>query len=662
MRYSAFISYNHADRKWGDWLHRALETYRIPRHLQGRDSPVGVLGPRMPPVYQDREEMVSAADLGGSVQKALENSATLIVICSPSAVRSRWVNEEIRTFRALGRGAHIHYLIVDGEPHASHKPGLDPAYECFPPALYEQGPFDPVAADVRPGTDGKVAAKLRLIAGMLGVGYDDLRQREAQRQQRRLMAITAASLAGLLLTSALALFALVERNNAIAQRDLARQKTLTAEHTVDFVKSIFVVSDPSEALGQTITVREVLDRSARRIVDSLDNEPNVKAELITTLGDVYGGLGLFRESDQLIQRGLGIRGLDEDVQTKMLLASGKSKVRLAEYPAAIASFGDAMRRADAGRDDLEELRPLILAGLSEAQSGIGDFAAADASAARAIVQSRRSFGNADPKTARVLEASGINAIAAGDLTKANKAIEEALAIRLRSQDRLHPEITEDLNQLGSIQYLLGNTAGAETYYRQVLQRDVTVFGARHPETAITQNNLARILLERRKFQEAQALLEQAIAITKAQRDQAASQFAFLFANLALARHGLGDLPGAEALFREALVTARATRHRNLAPILTDLADTLCDARRFAEAWPLLDEAGPIMAQTYESSPWRSAWVKQVRGKCLMASGAQATGASLIRESAEAMTDRWPADSLFGAATRANMRRAGDATP
>ena len=63
MRYSAFISYNHNDRAWAEWLHRSLERYRIPKALFGRESPWGPLEQRLPPVFQDREELAASASL-----------------------------------------------------------------------------------------------------------------------------------------------------------------------------------------------------------------------------------------------------------------------------------------------------------------------------------------------------------------------------------------------------------------------------------------------------------------------------------------------------------------------------------------------------------------------------------------------------------------------
>lgn len=170
MKYSAFISYNHRDRKAARWLHQALETYRIPRNLWGRQSPLGVLGPRLPPVFQDREELAASTDLATSVVAALEESAWLIVICTPDGRRSKWVNEEIRTFTRMGRRDRILCLIAGGHPSASNMPGMDPELEAFPPALFENGASEPLGADIREGHDGRENGKLKLLAGLLGVG------------------------------------------------------------------------------------------------------------------------------------------------------------------------------------------------------------------------------------------------------------------------------------------------------------------------------------------------------------------------------------------------------------------------------------------------------------------------------------------------------------
>ena len=234
MKYSAFISYNHHDSATAIWLHRALERYSVPKRLWGRTAPWGEIGPRLPPVFRDRDELATSSDLAASVRAALAEAATLIVICSPRSAKSRWVDEEIRTFIAQGRRDYIRLIIVDGEPHAA-----DPDRECLPPALREDGGPEPLAADVRKEADGKQGAKLKILAGILGVPYDELRQREAARRQQRLLVLAAASFVGFLVMAGLTVFALFSRAEAVQQRRVAEQRTLTAERTLDFVKGMF---------------------------------------------------------------------------------------------------------------------------------------------------------------------------------------------------------------------------------------------------------------------------------------------------------------------------------------------------------------------------------------------------------------------------------------
>jgi hypothetical protein len=128
---------------------------------------------RLAPVFRDREELATATNLGETLTRALAVSAALVVICSPAAARSRWVNEEILTFKRLGREDRIFCLIVAGEPGASVRPGT-PEEECFPNALiYRTGPdgeltgerSEPIAADARPGKDSRNDARLVFFTG-----------------------------------------------------------------------------------------------------------------------------------------------------------------------------------------------------------------------------------------------------------------------------------------------------------------------------------------------------------------------------------------------------------------------------------------------------------------------------------------------------------------
>jgi hypothetical protein len=195
LKYWAFISYSHADARWGDWLHKKLETYRVPLSLVGKSSRDGRVPRRLFPIFRDREELPVSSDLGANLKNSLERSRYLIVICSPSAARSHWVNEEVRHFKSQKGEDRLLCLIVGGEPNATEKADSN-SMECFPEAVRHQvrangeigtERMEPIAADARPGGDGAKRAQLKLVAGLLGINFDELWRRERRRRIRQAM-------------------------------------------------------------------------------------------------------------------------------------------------------------------------------------------------------------------------------------------------------------------------------------------------------------------------------------------------------------------------------------------------------------------------------------------------------------------------------------------
>ena len=247
--YYAFLSYSHKDQMMVDWLHRELERFRVPRVLAGQLTPNGVIPKRLTPIFRDRHELAAADDLGEEIREALAASRYLIVLCSPDAARSRWVNAEIETFKRTRPDGCVLAAIVGGDPFASDVAGRENE-ECFPPALREKYDrrgrptgkrAEPLAADLRESGDGKRTGFLKLVAGMLEVGLDDLVQRDTTQRHRRLAYATAASIAGMAITSSLAVAAL-------QARDAARDQRREAEGLVAFM--VGDLKDKLEPIGR----------------------------------------------------------------------------------------------------------------------------------------------------------------------------------------------------------------------------------------------------------------------------------------------------------------------------------------------------------------------------------------------------------------------------
>jgi eukaryotic-like serine/threonine-protein kinase len=305
--YFAFLSYSHQDSADADWLHRELERFRVPSSLAGRPMENGATPKKLTPIFRDRHELAAAADLGAEIRSALASSQFLIVMCSPAAAKSKWTNAEIQEFKRTRPDGCVLAAIVGGEPFASDVPGREDE-ECFPPALRQKYDkrgrptgrrAEPLAADLRDGGDGRRLGFLKLVAGMLGVGLDELVQRETMRRQRRLAYIAAASLAGMAVTSTLAV-------TAIQARDEAREQRGEAEDMVGFM--LGDLRERLEPLGRLDTLDAVGARALayfeKQDKAELSDEALAQRSRALTLmgeiaqlrGDFQGALSQYREA------------------------------------------------------------------------------------------------------------------------------------------------------------------------------------------------------------------------------------------------------------------------------------------------------------------------------------------------------------------------------
>ena len=199
-KYDAFISYRHLnpDSFVAGQLHRMLETYVLPKKLQKQ------LGKkRIKRVFRDKEELPITDSLDNQIVGNLAQSEFLIVICSPRLEESIWCQREIETFVSMRGKDNVLLVLADGEPATA-----------FPKLIYD-GTVEPLAADARGKNNHEriknlKVEKLRILAQMLGVGFDDLKQRHRERKLKRI--ITAVACAAVIVFSfaALATFSAVK--------------------------------------------------------------------------------------------------------------------------------------------------------------------------------------------------------------------------------------------------------------------------------------------------------------------------------------------------------------------------------------------------------------------------------------------------------------------
>ncbi|MDX1405843.1 MAG: toll/interleukin-1 receptor domain-containing protein [Woeseiaceae bacterium] len=632
-KYRAFISYSHKDEKWASWLHRSLETFRVPKNIVGMETPMGTVPERLGKVFRDRDELASSSSLGDELTQALRDSACQIVICSPHAANSHWTNEEILTYKRLGRENRVFCLIVDGEPYASQFEETA-EFECFPNALmYQMGEdgnlterrAEPIAADARPHGDGKQNAKLKLISGMLGVGFDDLKQREQQRRQRRMALITAAATVGMVITTGLAALALIARNEAEYQRNQAEIEAETARQTTQFMVGLFEVSDPSESLGNSITAREILDKGAERIETELEDQPEIQATLMDTMGTVYTSLGLYDPAVSLVSQALERRAALFGRKHPEVLASlnhlGEVQTLQADYEQAAKNLGEALaaRREIFGDENAEVAN--TLSDLAEVLTLQGDFVEAEKLIRESLNIRRALYGTAHDEIAESLEALGLNMYDQGNLEGAIEELNSSVAMRRELHGDLHPELAAAVGNLALVLADLGQLEEAENLYQEALTMQRKLHGDAHPEVAFALNNIGTVRQQRNDLAGAQAAFSESLEILRELLGDSHPRVATTMSNIALVLYDRGDVAGAIDMARQTLEMRRdvlGARHPEVSSSAVVLAIWLTETGAYEEAEVLIDEAISIREDTLNDDHPRLALARVVKANLLIA--------------------------------------------
>lgn len=191
IKYDAFISYRHCqpDSEIAQRIQKKLEGFRIPKDVAKRLGKT-----RLNRVFRDETEFAVADDLSVAIETALINSEYLIAICSRAYLESAWCMKEIESFLKFHDRKHILLVLADGEPNTAFPKVLlyEEVYSANPNGMIvaTRKSIEPLAADCR-GKDAKErnpkidVAVIRLVASILGIGFDDLQQRHRKEAAKK---------------------------------------------------------------------------------------------------------------------------------------------------------------------------------------------------------------------------------------------------------------------------------------------------------------------------------------------------------------------------------------------------------------------------------------------------------------------------------------------
>lgn len=534
-KYRAFISYCHEDEKWAEWLHRSLERYRLPRALR---SSLSAGAADLKPIFRDKDELASGHSLSDSLKEALGSSEWLVVVCSPAAVRSKWVNEEISTFRDYRASEKVLCLLVDGDPGTA-----------FPPALLEGSQFEPLAADPRDSADGRRDALLRIAAGMLNVGFDDLRRRDQRQRYQDLLRLTISACVGLIAMTGLAFY-------ANTQRLLASEEAATARLVTQSLVSMFKSLSPGSQQRGDVSAAEILERGEEQIMLQLSDEPEVLAEVLEAVGGVYINLGLYERS---------IRTLS-DSQKLFPVQRPSLNIRMAEAHWRFGKMDEAEGfLLDTARHLSEDASPSLLGDLELTWGTLEwsrvRFDQAEAHLSKALEHLESAYGRNDYRYAR----ASVN--------------------------------------LGNVYSDMRRYDDAEPLLRTGVRIMRATYGDDHISTATAQSAVGMLELDRKHYADAELLLSDAVETFERVLEPDHPTLATARQALGRSLHGMGDYDA--ALFQ--LETARASRGRALGESHPFLASsdayrslTLIELGRTEESLRILEHALEVVQESFGS--------------------------------------------------------------
>lgn len=661
LRYRAFISYSHRDARLAQKLHRRLETFALPRALRGTRADGSRIDARIGAIFRDRDELASAGSLSHAIEQALDDSAALIVVCSPAAVASRWVDEEIAYYRRRHADRPVFAFVVGGDPAID--PRSDPGRAAFPANLARvdvdvpDGPLgEPIAADARTQGDGFAQAFLKLVAGLLGLRYDQLRQREQRRRQQRWTAVAVLASILAVVFAALALQAMRARNEARAAQARAELELTSERQTREFLLSVFRLSDADEARGNSVTVREILDRAVARVGTSEFTRASVRARFLATMGQAYASLGLTHRGVDLLRESITDgHGDDPELQSQRIdsgLELGDLLYSMGEYEQALAALDAAASAGSLGwrqRARLGNVRGDIYAYTErDAQAQTAYQAALDAVPASAAATREGVLSRG-----RSLAGFALLAQFAGDYAKAVQGYAEVVALLEPVVGARQPDVINARLGLGSNAYLMGDLTRARSEFERCLEAARAVYDPGSPVLASIESNLGRLLLETGDAAAAEPLLRDALASDRKYMSESFDDLAYPLFNLAAARYAQGDRAQARQLLEEALPIAAKSHHRMHAPILATLADLECSDGDRARGAQLAADAVAVAAEHKDIAPWYAAQAELTQAYC-----AARNGTGVARDDVPALVDtlerKWGKSSPF--AQRAREQR------
>jgi serine/threonine protein kinase len=465
----------------------------------------------------------------------------------------------------------------------------------------------------------------------------DWRYDAAKFLRRHMLAVgmVAAAFCGL---AAVAGISLWQSHRLEAARDATARERDRAREVSAFLVDVFSQADPFTARGRDATAKDLLDRGAARIEDNAVLQPEVRAQLLESIGLAYRRQGSSDKAIPLFEQALAIRRMARPPDDREIAAA------LANLASALTDAGNlvsaeaylrqalAASRRGGDPDSVNTAEILMQSGhLALNEQSAPQRAAAFYRDALAIY--RRLPDQALAVASTLNDLAGA-AIWVDDFKSGERYEREALNIYQENAGRKHPEYAIALATLGNVLTELGQYAEAEAMLKEALDIERQVFGADHQRVAETEAHLGVLYAKRGELPDAIAATERAVNIAGERLGPNHYLTGYYLDSLGALYLQSGNLPAAERDARRALAVyaqALPARHLYVASARQLLGEILLRRGSAAAAEAELRAAAELCSALAGPDHWRTARANASLGWILIQRGNAAAGEPLLTD-------------------------------
>jgi serine/threonine protein kinase len=401
--------------------------------------------------------------------------------------------------------------------------------------------------------------------------------------KRHRTGVIAASLIFLMLIG-LSVSMTVQAFRIARERDRANQEAAEAKNVSDFLVGLFNVSNPSEARGNSITAREILDKGANQIETNLTNQPKVQARLLMTIGTVYETLGLYPQAQKLLEKSLALRRQVLGSEHPDTLVTMKELARILRVEGRSAESEKLLRQTlESERRVLGPENPITMQCMIELGNTLreqGQLAESEKLRVETLALERRVLGPEHPETLKSMNNLADTIGEEGRLSEAEQLLRETLDLRRKVLGPDHPETLRTAYNLAAYLGFDNHLEEAEKLQRETLDLRRRVLGDDHPDTLMSADSLANILQAETHYLEAEKLRSNVLQVQRRVLGPEHPSTLFTMSEMANTLSVEGRYKDADTMLRETI----EIQSRTLGPDHPDTAGTRYNLACNAALW------------------------------------------------------------------------------